>query len=233
MEYWNNPLVTVSWPASTDPFDTHNQTHCLFYNPQAKLDNIVTNQRLADLCRWAQEWLTHDGLDGFVAEPRCHYDIANIVKLNMWLHDIQRQGIVKPWLLQDRGDGTMQAGTGDSRLKCLERLTHIQTVPAFVSVHRDRAEMYQHLEPVTNFDHFAQLCGAEPGQEFMFRFTDADAPYGVFWYEYNSARTRAVTPNQDLAVELFVNYMRANPGTDITPDWFDREVPWQDYKSSN
>jgi hypothetical protein len=233
MEYWNNPLVTVTWPSSTDPFDTHNQTHCLFYNAQAKLDNIVTNQRLADLCRWAQEWLTHDGLDGFVAEPQCHYDIANIVKLNMWLHDIRRQGIVKPWLLQDLGNGTVQAGTGDSRLKCLERLPHINTVPAFVSVRQDRAKAYQHLEPVNDFDHFAQLCGAEPGQEFMFRFTDSAAPYGVFWYEYNSARTRAVTPNQDLAIELFVNYMRANPGTEITPDWFDREVPWQDYKSSN
>lgn len=231
--YWNNPLTEITWPATVDPLVEHNQTHCLFYNPTAGLDRIVTNQKLADLCEWAMQWLNHDGLAGFVADPRCHYDIANLVKLNMWLHDIRRQGIVKPWLLQDLGNGTFQAGTGDSRLKCLERMPEIITVPAFVSTRQDQAHLYAHLEPVTTFDQFARLCQAESGQQFLFRFTDAKATYGLFWYEYNSALTRAVTPGQNEAVELFTKYMQEFPGTEITPEWFDRLVDWDRYRSSN
>jgi len=231
--YWNNPLTQLTWPATDDPFVEHNQTHCLFYNPTAGLDRIVTNQKLADLCEWAMQWLNHDGLAGFVAEPQCYYDIANLVKLNMWLHDIRRQGIVKPWLLQDLGNGTFQAGTGDSRLKCLERMPEIVTVPAFVSTRLDQAHLYTHLEPVTTFDQFARLCQAESGQQFLFRFTDAEATYGLFWYEYNSALTRAVTPGQDEAVKLFTKYMQEFPGTEITPEWFDQLVDWNRYRSSN
>jgi hypothetical protein len=231
--YWNNPLTQITWPTEADPFVEHNLTHCLFYNPVAGLDHVVTNQKLADLCEWAMQWLNHDGLAGFAAEPRCHYDIANLVKLNMWLHDIRRQGIVKPWLLQDRGDGTFQAGTGDSRLKCLERMPEIVTVSAFVSTRQDRAHLYADLEPVMTFDQFAQLCGAVPGQQFLFRFTDADAPYGLFWYEYNSELTRAVTPGQDQAVDMFVQYMQQHPGTQITPEWFDQAIEWDRYRSSN
>jgi hypothetical protein len=231
--YWNNPLTQITWPTEADPFVEHNLTHCLFYNPAAGLDHVVTNQKLADLCEWAMQWLNHDGLAGFAAEPRCHYDIANLVKLNMWLHDIRRQGIVKPWLLQDRGDGTFQAGTGDSRLKCLERMPEIVTVSAFVSTRQDRAHLYANLEPVMTFDQFAQLCGAVPGQQFLFRFTDADAPYGLFWYEYNSELTRAVTPGQDQAVDMFVQYMQQHPGTQITPEWFDQAIEWDRYRSSN
>ena len=45
--------------------------------------HFSTNQRLNDLCEWANQWLEYDGPAGFLAEPRNHYDIANLVKLNM------------------------------------------------------------------------------------------------------------------------------------------------------
>lgn len=235
MEYWNNPTVEITWPSNIDVFAEHNKTHCLFYNPAARVDQVVTTQTLSDLCRWAQEWLTHDGLDGFVGDPRCHYDIANLVKINIWLHDIRRQGIVKPWLLQDQGDGVLQAGNGDTRLKCLERIPEITTVHAFVSTRHERASFYSDLEPVTNFDQFADLCESEKytGQQFLIRFTDALAPYGIDWYEYASTRTRAVTLNQDQAIGMFVQYMRANPGTKITPEWFDQAIDWTRYRTNS
>lgn len=229
MEYWNNPMVEITWPSNIDVFAEHNKTHCLFYNPAARVDSLVTSQTLSDLCRWAQEWLTQDGVDGFVAEPRCHYDIANLVKINIWLHDIRRQGNVKPWLLQDLGNGTMQAGNGDTRLKCLELIPEITTVHAFVSTRREQASFYADLEPVTTFEQFANLCESEkyPGQQFLFRFTDADAPYGIHWYEYASTRTRAVTPNQDQAVAMFTAYMHSTPNVSIDLAWFDQVIDWQ------
>jgi hypothetical protein len=211
----------------------HQGRHCLFWNPQAKFDRITTNQTLADICNWANDWLSIRGLDEFVGDTRSHYDIANITKLNMWIHDIKTQGIVKPWLLLDQGDGTYLAGTGDSRLRCLERLPEITSVPAFISTTADRAYLYGDLEQVYNFDRFAELCNAKNNQQFLFRLTDAQAPYGIYWYEYNSHCTRWVTPGQDEAVEMFVNYIKQHPNTKFSPQWFDQVIVWEQYKSSN
>lgn len=231
MEYWNNPLITVKLDTDRDPVieSFHNGRHCLFWNPASRFDNISTNQRLDDLIRWANEWLEHDGIDAFESEPRNRYDIANLTKLNMWIADIRQQGIVKPWLIQDQGDGTFVAGTGDSRLRCLEVMPEITSVPAFVSTSADRAHLYQDLEPVTSFAQFAQLCRAEPEVEFIFRLTDPTAPYGLYWYEYNTNRTRSVTPGEDQAVKMFVNYVKANPGFRVSRAWFSNAVDWNNY----
>ena len=228
--YWNNPLIEAQWPGSVDPVrdSLHGGTHCLFWNPQAEFRNLPTNQRLDDLCRWAMEWLTHDGIDGFADELRNHYDTANLVKLNLWIHDIRAQGIVKPWLLLDT-DGDLTPGTGDSRLRCLERIPEIKTVPAFISTHVERARYYDHLLPVTSLDQFALLCGARPGQLFSFRLTDETAPFGMYWYEYNSDHTRWVTPGEWDCVQAFVAYARAHPNLVITPQWFDDVIDWNQY----
>jgi len=229
--YWNNPLIEVYWPGPIDPIKAslHQGRHCLFWNPVARFDNISTNQRLNDLCCWATQWLENDGIDQFIADPRNHYDIANLVKLNLWIHDIRAQGIVKPWLIQDQGDDTFIAGTGDSRLRCLERIPEIQTVTAFVSAHTDRSSLYSDLEPVLSFDQFAHLCNASVGQQFLFRLTDESAPYGLYWYEYNSDRTRAVTPGEMECVNMFANYYKRSAPRAITPQWFDTVINWSSY----
>jgi len=231
--YWNNPQIEAYWPGQQDPVadSLHFGTHCLFYNPAAEFTHIKTNQRLADLINWANKWLTHNTIDEFQADVRNHYDIANLVKLNMWVRDIRKQGIVKPWLILDEGDGTYTAGTGDSRLRALECIPEITKVAAFISTHRDRAELYTGLESVTTFDRFAELCGAEPGKMFVFRLTDPAAPFGMYWYEFNSNRTRAVTPSEANAVEMFVTYARSVPRLEITKEYFSQEIVWDNYTS--
>ena len=228
--YWNNPLIDIRWPGTPDPIvaSMHNGNHRLFYNTHATFDHISTNQRLSDLCSWAREWML-DGIATFCNEPKNAYDIANLVKLNMWIHDIRQQGIVKPWLILDQGDGTYLAGTGDSRLRCLERIPEIKTVPAFISTHQDRAHLYEHLESVDTFDRFAELCGAVPNQNYLFRLTDPSAPYGIYWYEYDSSRTRIVTPSESACVRAFHYYALNNPSVIITPEWFDTLVDWRHY----
>lgn len=232
--YWNNALIECVWPGLLDPIQQslHGGKHCLFYNPCARFDNITTNQRLADLAAWASHWLANDGIEGFAADSRNHYDIANLVKLNLWIHDIRRQGIVKPWLILDCGNGTLVAGTGDSRLRCLERIPEIQSIPAFVATTQNRAHLYCDLEPVNSLDQFANFCGAVPSQQFLFRLTDKDAPYGLEWYEYNSDRTRSVTPAQDHCVTAFVKYAKVHSTLVIDPAWFDCVIDWQNYLPS-
>jgi len=228
--YWNNPLIELTWPNSRDPVieSFHNGTHCLFYNPKMEFDTVQTNQRLQDLCNWANAGLGA-GLQNFIADSRNHYDIANLIKLNMWIADIRTQGIVKPWMMQDQGDGTYLAGTGDSRMRCLECIPEITHVPAFVSTCQGRAQLYAHLEQITSFDRFAELCGATPGQQFLFRLTDATAPYGLYWYEYDTERTRSVTPSEPWCVNTFANYAQQHPGLKIDKLWFNTLVNWANY----
>lgn len=228
--YWNNPLIEVTWPNNRDPIaeSTHNGVHCLFYNPNMPFDKVQTNQRLQDLCNYANARLAKS-VNNFIADASNHYDIANLVKLNMWIADIRQQGIVKPWMMLDQGNGTYLAGTGDSRLKCLECIPEIVTVPAFVSTRADRAHLYSDLEQIQNFDRFGELCAAEPDQQFLFRLTDAAAPYGIYWYEYNTHRTRSVTPGESWCVNTFGSYARQHPGLKITKQWFDNLVNWADY----
>jgi hypothetical protein len=228
--YWNNPLIEVTWPNARDPVveSFHNGSHCLFYNPNMTFDTVQTNQRLQDLCDWANTGL-RAGINEFVANHANHYDIANLIKINMWIADIKVQGIVKPWMMLDQGDGTYLAGTGDSRMRCLECIPEITHVPAFVSTRQDRAQWYANLEQITSFDRFAALCGAEPGQQFLFRLTDAMAPYGIYWYEYNTERTRSVTPGESWCVNTFANYAQHHPDLKINKLWFDTLIAWADY----
>lgn len=232
MEYWNYPLIELRWPSAQDPVkqSLHNGAHCLFWNPAATLDNIKTNQRLQDICDWATRWLATDGPEEFARIEHNHYDLANLVKLNLWVRDIRVQGIVKPWLMLDQGDGSFLAGNGDSRLRCLERIPEIKTVPAFVATTSARANLYSDLEPVKSFDQFAALCNAVPGQEFLFRLTDSAAPYGMYWYEFNSNRTRNVTLGQDQAVAIVLKYFLDTGIREITPQWFDQDIDWRKYE---
>ena len=229
--YWNNALIECNWPGHVDPVSQslHNGRHCLFWNPRARFDNINTNQRLSDLATWANEWLATDGPTGFLADPRNHYDIANLVKLNLWIRDIRQQGIVKPFLILHCEDNELIAGTGDSRLRCLEIIPEIDSVPAFVSTCQSKAHLYSDLEPVVNLDQFAKLCGAQQGQQFLFRLTDQAAPYGLYWYEFNSERTRSVTPSQQQCLTAFENYATLHRNLVVDHEWFGSTINWANY----
>jgi hypothetical protein len=233
--YWNNPIQTVTYPSDSDIIfkSTHGGAHCLFYDPAVDKIAIRYQQSLRDICNWANQVILHNGIDSFVADFRNHYDIANIVKLNMWIQDIEQQGIVKPMMLFYDGQAQYGINNGESRLRATERLPSIQNLRAFISTSVKYKNRFSHLESVTTFDRFAELCKAVSGQQFLFTLTDPEAPYGIFWYEYNSVKTAPVTPGEPWCIDVFQNYLQANPSVQFTPEWFDTLVPWADYKSNN
>lgn len=122
---------------------------------------------------------------------------------------------------------------GESRLRALERVPAVTTAQCFISTSAQHRDRFKHLTEVTDFDQFARLCEAEPGQQFLFTLTDPSAPYGIYWYEYNSARTAAVTPGESWCVEALRGYLSACPDTHFTPEWFDTLRPWADHRSSS
>ena len=232
--YWNNPVIQVSYPSLQDPIrdSFHHGSHCLFYNPAQDKTQIRTNQSLQDLCSWANTQIAGQGTDVFVTDPSNRYDMANLVKLNIWVDSLQQQGSIKPMLLQYTGNPLLESGTGESRLRALERIDSIATVTAFISTHTQYQAKFAHLEAVSTFEQFATLCAAESGQEFLFRLTDSQALYGLDWYEYNSSRTASITPGEDYCVVVMTAYLKKYPNTVFTPEWFDHTINWDDYKNS-
>ena len=208
----------------TDPIvkSMHNKEHCLFYHPKFNHRLINYQQKLQDLCDWA-----NIRTEDFLLDSSNFYDIANLVKLNLWIADIKAQGIVKPMLIYY--DGEFTCGTGESRLRTLECIPEVAHVTAFITTHQQHAHKFLHLEPVTRFARFAEICKATLGQQFMFRFTDANAPWGLDWYEYDSELTRVVTPSQDYCVSAVRQYLYQYPDTVFNKDWFVKLVDWSDY----
>jgi hypothetical protein len=234
--YWNNPTIELTYPLFTrDPIvdSLHNGTHCLFYDPAVDRTTIRYKQTLGDICTWANRLIAERGIDGFINDPANHYDIANIVKLNMWIDDIIKQGIVKPINVFYDGQEKYGINNGESRLRAAERISAIKTIPGFIGCRAEFADQFTHLEPITNFNRFAEICGASVGQQFFFTLTDPEAPYGIFWYEYASPKTVAVTPGEKYCVDTLHSYLTRHPDTKFTPEWFDTLVDWADYKSNN
>jgi len=229
--YWNNPTIKVQYPSDSDPIQAslHSGAHCLFHDPAVPRHSIRYQQTLQDICDWANAYIQRGGITAFINDPRNHYDIANIVKLNMWIADILQQGIVKPVMLFYDGQEQLGINNGESRLRALERVGSITTLNGFISTTTQHRHLFAHLTEVTTFAQFAEICGAEQGQEFQFTLTDPSAPYGIFWYEYNSERTRLVTPGEATCVATLEQYLTEHPGTLFTPHWFDELVAWDQY----
>lgn len=229
--YWNNPTIEVVYPSNRDPIQEsfHNGKHCLFYDPCIPKNQIDAGQSLQQLCDWANKLISLHGIDGFIADQRNHYDIANLVKLNMWVDDIRQQGVVKPMMLFVNQHNRYGINNGESRLRAIERIPKIVTISGFISTTAELREQFNHLEEVVDFFQFAQLCQAVNGQQFLFTLTDPSAPYGIFWYEYNSRRTAPVTPGEAYCVNALKKYLNKHSGMRFTPEWFDTLKDWSDY----
>jgi hypothetical protein len=231
--YWNNPLIEILYPSDLDPItdSLHQGQHCIFFNPIQDIKQIRTNQTLQDLCNWANDSIKYNGIDGFLNDPLNEYDMVNLVKLNMWVNDLPKRGSIKPMLLQYTGNSLLESGTGESRLRALERIESMPCVAAFISTHIQYQDHFSHLESVTTFKRFAELCGATIGQQFLFRLTDDQALYGLDWYEYNSQHTESITPSHEECIRSIKNYITQNSKIVFTPEWFDTLVNWDDFKN--
>jgi hypothetical protein len=234
--YWNNPLISLTWPTDQDPIANIHSTsqHCLFWNPNYDFKAVTSRYNLTDFCnelneifdQWGQSVLGQQSL----AHSNNQYALTNMVKFNIWVADLRKRGNIKPWLILDQGDGTYLAGTGDSRLKCLELVNDITHVQAFISTRAERAHLYRDLEPVTTLAQFVHLCQAQEHDQFLFRMTDPSAPYALYWYEHANHSTSAVTPGDDQALAMLRNYLDQHPNTRVSPDWFNTAIDWDCYR---
>lgn len=230
--YWNNPIETIIYPSDSDIIfkSQHSGRHCLFYDPAVDKNHIANNQTLQDLSSWANEKIAKFGKDSFLNNAENHYEIANLIKLNLWVHDLSKRGSIKPMLLTYTGKPKYNfeniSGTGASRLRAMERIPSMLTVSAFITTSEMFRSKFSHLEEVVSFNQLAKICQAEPNQNFLFRLTNKDAAYGIDWYEYNSSKTATITPGESDCVIAMSKYLDQNPDLVFTPLWFDQQIDW-------
>jgi hypothetical protein len=229
-KYDLNPIITARWPKDQDTFENYfSSDHRLFWIPKFDFSQCSSEYNLIELCDKINDLRKEYGDDGIFAAGWVNYDLSNLVKLNVWTYQLRNQGNIKPWLVIDEGNDCLVAATGDSRLKCLERLPHIAHVEAFVTTHVEHSDRYSHALPVQTFDQFAQLCQAEHNQTFLFKFTNDPDNYGLRWYEFDTRRTAVFTPGDDYTLPRLRRYLQQHPEVTFTPEWFDILIDWDSY----
>ena len=222
--YWNNPIVKARINAGEDPIVTsqHQGQHCLFYNPAESLDNMVKFVSLQETCDLANQYLRRFDT---VLESGDVDKIANIVRINQFVHSLSQHGNIKPVLLHYTGTLPMSGGTGGSRIMAAERLPLVKNLSAFISTHSRYKDQFRHLEPITTLAQFAQYCSADESTEFYFRLTDNHALYGIDWYE--AALDIVTVPNNHQCLQWLDAYVDQQPRDfKFTPDWFDQAINW-------
>ena len=226
MEYWQYPKIQCTHTVlphgpETDPIvaGEHNGKHVLFYDPAVHKARIHYNRTIQEQCDWLNT-------------KNIWYDtfrITTIVKLNIYIDDIKGQGVVKPMLLYYDGNEKFGLHTGENRMRASELIPELDQFESFITTHIRHADKFSHLPYIENFEQFTEICRTPIGCQYQFTLTDKDAPYGMYWIEYDSEKTRAVTPGYEWCEKVMQNYLQANDIT-FTPAWFNTLVNWKDYE---
>lgn len=226
--YWDNEIHTIDVPSDSDILfkSQHGGQHCLFYAPAVPIADIARQTSLQGLCDWANQQISQHGRTAFTADPARHYDAANLVKINQMVHSVARHGSVKPMLLHYTGALPYSTGTGDTRLRAIERLPTVTHVSAIISTHRRHQPAFKHHQEIHTLADFAGCFGVDRGQ-FLIRLTDCQAPYGLDWYEYVLDDPAVSVPDWDFCLRAIQNYINHRPGDwRFEPSWFDLEIDW-------
>ena len=221
----------MTYPPDSDIIlkSQHGGQHCLFFDPAVPVADIAKQTTLAELCDWANREIKTHGSKNFTADPARHYDAANLVKINQMVSSVAQRGSVKPFLLHYHGHRPFTTGTGDTRLRAIERLPEISHVSAIISTHCRYWEHFSHLREIKDLSGFATCFGVAQAQ-FLIRLTDADAAYGIDWYEYVLDDPAVAVPDWDFCISALQHYIdHQTPDFQFDPDWFDQPVDWSQY----
>lgn len=154
-------------------------------------------------------------------------DPAQIVKINRLYHSINNQNVIKPMLLDFQG-GKFRPNTGDSRMRALSLLPHIQYTPAFITCNSDHEIPFSGIE-IKDFDSFARAVGTPTNTNFWFTFDDHNK---IIWYEVD-LQTDIPCAGQKFASwckMVFSNYIKTQDNNFlISRQWFAEDIDWDQY----
>lgn len=222
--YWNNPTMSVKYPNTRDPIveSSHDNQHCLFYDPVCAIDQVEKLVSVQNTCDLANRWIRDRNS---VTEAGDLDKIYKLVRINLFVHSLRNEGNHKPILVQYTGSWPLISSTGGTRFMAAELCPEITAFPAFISTHCKFRSQFSHLEEITNFHAFAGHCKAKPGTTFLFRYADADADYGLDWYEVALEHTRV--PSLAHCQTMLEKFLTQQPKDfAFVPSWFATKIDW-------
>lgn len=132
-------------------------------------------------------------------------------------------------LLHFVGRWPYATGTGDTRLRAIERVPQITTVSAIISTHERYRSRFAHLQEIQTLEDFARCFGTTHGQ-FLIRLTDPEADYGIDWYEYVLDDPMVRVPDWDFCLQALQGYLQTQPDDfKWTVEWFDQAIDWHSH----
>lgn len=225
--YWHNQTQSIVWPSDQDPIaeNCHNLIHHLYYHPCLPIDQVQKLVTIADTCQLANQWLKNpNSLDLGSLDK-----VLNMVRINQFVHSLRSEGNYKPILVYYNGQLPLIGSTGGTRLMAAELCPEIQGFSAFISTHSRYKKIFQHLEMIPTFSSFASKCNAPANTNFLFRFTDAKANYGLDWYEVDLQHT--YVPNNATCLSLLNQYLSTQPKDfEFEFGWFGQNIDWNNLR---
>jgi hypothetical protein len=235
--YWNNPIYDIKSNLDSNIIEMakHNGNHCLFYSDSIDVDCITKYTTLTDICNEVNLAISETGIEKFTTVESNHYNSANLIKINLFVKSLQTVGSVKPMLLQYNGALPFLAGTGGTRLMAAELIPTFKKVTTFISTSTKYRSHFSHLEEVTTWKQFVELCNLKSPSSILVRLTDQKAEYGIDWYEIDIKHyelPEIFIPQLDFCLPAIQNYLNAQEKDfTLTIDWFLKDIDWNYWKN--
>jgi hypothetical protein len=235
--YWTNQIHTIESNQDSDIIEQsqHDGQHCLFYDPAINIIDIQRVLQLKDICQISNHQLANHHRE--LRQGNCwQNEIANIVRINMFVHSMRKIGSVKPMLLHYDQGLPYTASTGGTRLMAAELIPEITHVSGFVTTHQRHRLRFSHLPEIKCWSDFVKYCGTEESSTVLIRLTDAAANWGIDWFEVavdQHQGTRIFVPQDDWCLAVLQNYVNCQPEDfKFTPEWFNTQIAWDLYYAS-
>lgn len=227
MNYWLNPIQSQS-QTNTDlvAASRHNGKHRLYYHNAVPVSGIDYTPHLSDYCDMLNNYKSQLAQD-FATTPSIAYHVANVVKINLWVHSLQTHGNVKPMLLHCIEPQRLSSATGATRLMAAELIPGFKTVAAFIDTTAAYHQYFQSFEQIHNFSQFAARCGTDTTTDFWFRLTDNQAAFGLDWYEASVMTPGVSVPQESWCVAAVDAYLKNQSSEfEFTMSWFKQTIDW-------
>jgi hypothetical protein len=191
----------------------------LLYNPSVFIKVIQPIMTVDQLLSIANNALHSNSLSEYQQDA-----LANLVRLNWMIQDLQHNTIQKPLLLSSG----LTVETGDTRLMAASFNPRITTVPALLTV-KTNISMPEWIT-VINAEHLGKLLNIDP-KNIMLNNQDWTKQQ-LSWIEFAYPHTQNHMHDEQQRVRMISNYLSKQSKEFVfTREWLQTPIDWSKWAS--
>lgn len=160
-----------------------------------------------------------------------HVDVlANLVRLNWMVDNLQTHPMVKPIIATHNGNKEWRTVVGDTRLAALELMgaSHCRLILQSPSIPEEHGVVTGWIE-IPDLESAGLLAGVGEGRVM----TDPEdwENQEIYWMEFDTPLAGNHMHDMEQRREMIHNYLRENPDVRISREWFQTLIDWSKYSS--